>query len=84
LWDGGEYCVSELMDRLNLSQSRMSRHMQSLKAARLVTGRRDAQWVRYRLNPGLPPERRTLLDPVISACMAEAEQMAISPEGELR
>jgi ArsR family transcriptional regulator len=54
LWDGSEHCVCELMDRLGASQSRMSRHMGALKAAGLVTDRRDAQWVRYRIRPGLP------------------------------
>ena len=48
LWDGSEHCVCELMAKLGASQSRMSRHMGVLKAAGLVTDRRDAQWVRYR------------------------------------
>ena len=47
LWDGSEHCVCELMAKLGASQSRMSRHMSVLKAAGLVTDRRDAQWVRY-------------------------------------
>ncbi len=58
LWDGGEHCVCELMAKLEASQSRMSRHMQILKAAGLVADRRDAQWVRYRLNPALDPDRK--------------------------
>jgi len=41
----------------------MSRHMQVLKQAGLVLDRRDAQWVRYRINPDLP---RSL------ACLVEA------------
>ncbi len=48
LSDGRELCVCELMAALDASQSRMSRHMAALKAAGLVTDRRDAQWVRYR------------------------------------
>ena len=58
LWEGGEYCVCELMAKVGASQSRMSRHMSVLKAAGLVTDRRDAQWVRYRRNPKLPPVDR--------------------------
>lgn len=53
--DGGEHCVCELMRKLDASQSRMSRHMQVLKQAGLVVDRRDAQWVRYRIRPDLPP-----------------------------
>ena len=55
LADGREHCVCELMAALDATQSRMSRHMQVLKQAGLVVDRRDAQWVRYRLNPDLSP-----------------------------
>lgn len=54
LWDGQEHCVCELMAKLEATQSRMSRHMATLKAAGLVVDRRDAQWVRYRRAPNLP------------------------------
>lgn len=50
------------MRALGATQSRMSRHMQVLKQAGLVVDRRDAQWVRYRLNPELPENLRTLID----------------------
>ena len=30
--------------------------MEVLKQAGLVVDRRDAQWVRYRLNPDMPPQ----------------------------
>lgn len=67
LWDGGEHCVCELMNRLGASQSRMSRHMATLKAAGLVTDRRDAQWVRYRRNPKLTPVSLAIIDAVMAA-----------------
>jgi ArsR family transcriptional regulator len=62
LRDGQEHCVCEMVVRLGATQSRMSRHMATLRAAGLVTDRRDAQWVRYRLNPALPAQARSLLD----------------------
>ena len=71
LSDGGEHCVCELMDRLGATQSRMSRHMSVLKAAGLLIDRRDAQWVRFRLNPDLPPHLKTLIDSVLAAADAE-------------
>lgn len=67
IWDGDEHCVCELMDRLGASQSRMSRHMARLKAAGLLTGRRDAQWVRYRRSPALPPEWVAIVEAVLAA-----------------
>jgi ArsR family transcriptional regulator, arsenate/arsenite/antimonite-responsive transcriptional repressor len=49
-----ELCVCELMAILGVTQSRMSRHMSTLKSIGLVLERRDAQWVRYRRNPNTP------------------------------
>ncbi|MBS0521829.1 MAG: metalloregulator ArsR/SmtB family transcription factor [Proteobacteria bacterium] len=76
IWDGGEHCVCELMDRLNATQSRMSRHMGVLKAARLVIDRRDAQWVRYRRNPDLPQSAARIVDAVIAATAVEGKVAA--------
>ena len=67
LRDGREHCVCELMAKIGATQSRMSRHMQVLKQAGLVTDRRDAQWVRYRVNAGLPGEIGAILDAVLHA-----------------
>lgn len=71
LADGGEHCVCDLMKRLDATQSRMSRHMQTLKQAGLVVDRRDAQWVRYRLNPDLPALARAILQAVLDAAAFE-------------
>lgn len=66
LADGDEHCVCQLMQVLDATQSRMSRHMQVLKKAGLVIDRRDAQWVRYRLNPDLPETITNLLDAALA------------------
>ena len=75
LWDGSEHCVCELMAKLGASQSRMSRHMGVLKAAGLVTGRRDAQWMRYRRDPTLPQSIEAMVDAAIRA-VAQNERKA--------
>jgi ArsR family transcriptional regulator len=67
IWDGDEHCVCELMRVLGASQSRMSRHMSVLKAAGLLIDRRDAQWVRYRRNPNVPPAIAIIVDAVLAA-----------------
>jgi ArsR family transcriptional regulator, arsenate/arsenite/antimonite-responsive transcriptional repressor len=74
LWDGEEHCLCELMPKLGASQSRMSRHMATLKAAGLVIDRRDRQWVRFRLNPEMPAEIRAVVDSVMRAEAADARQ----------
>ena len=66
LHDGGEHCACELMAKLDATQSRMSRHMGVLKAAGLVVDRRDAQWVRYRVNPDLPAGIQQILNAVMT------------------
>jgi ArsR family transcriptional regulator len=66
VWDGREHCVCELMSALGASQSRMSRHMATLKAVGLVTDRRDAQWVRYRRAPDLPQTVVALVDAALA------------------
>lgn len=67
LWSGEEHCVCELMARLNVSQSRMSRHMKVLREVGLVLDRRDAQWVRYKRNPDLAKEHAAVIDAVLIA-----------------
>lgn len=48
-------CVCKLMRRLGATQSRMSRHIQVLKQVGLVVDRSDAQCVRDKIRPDLPP-----------------------------
>lgn len=67
LRDGREHCVCEFMVALGATQSRMSRHMKTLKQAGLVVDRRDAQWVRYRRNPDLDPALAAVLDAALDA-----------------
>ncbi len=67
IWNGDEHCVCELMARLDVSQSRMSRHMARLKAIGLLTDRRDAQWVRYRRNPDVSATWMAIIDTVLAA-----------------
>ena len=76
LWDGREHCVCELMRELGATQSRMSRHMGVLSNAGLLTGRRDAQWVRYRRATDLPPQVVALVE----AALALAPAPARTPE----
>jgi ArsR family transcriptional regulator len=76
LWDGNEHCVCKLMEKLDATQSRMSRHMGVLKAAGLVVDRRDAQWVRYRRNSALSPRLAAVVDAVLDAAKEEKRKAA--------
>lgn len=46
-----ERCVSDLQHYLGMQQPQISAHLQVLKDAQLVSARRDAQRVFYRINP---------------------------------
>lgn len=69
---GEELCVCELMASLGATQSRMSRHMAALKDAGLVTDRRDAQWVRYRIASGFDPAASRIVEAVLAATFPPA------------
>ena len=58
---GGERCVCELMDALDVAQSRLSFHLRVLKEAGLVIDRKDGRWVHYSLNRGRIEEMEALL-----------------------
>jgi ArsR family transcriptional regulator len=47
---GGERCVCELTDALDLGQSLLSFHLRALKDAGMVTDRRDGRWAYYTLD----------------------------------
>lgn len=46
---GGELCVCELVDALEMSQSTLSTHLQTLRQSALVGARKDGKWMYYRL-----------------------------------
>jgi len=45
-----ELCVCDLCDRLNVSQSKLSFHLKTLKQAQLIQARQEGRWIYYRLN----------------------------------
>jgi ArsR family transcriptional regulator len=57
----GERCVCELMDALDVAQSRLSFHLRVLKEAGIVIDRKDGRWVHYSLNRGRIEEMEALL-----------------------
>jgi ArsR family transcriptional regulator len=58
---GGERCVCELMDELDMAQSRLSWHLKTLADAGIISGRREGRWNYYTLNPPAFAEAREIL-----------------------
>ena len=54
----------------------MSRNMKMLREAGLVLDRRDAQWVRYRRNPGLAPAFAAVIEAVLTAELSLERRVA--------
>jgi len=50
----GELCVCELTYALGLAQPKISRHLATLKSARLLQDRREGTWIYYKWHPDLP------------------------------
>ena len=48
---GGELCVCELSDALDVTQSTLSTHLQVIRDAGLVQTRRDGKWIYYAVRP---------------------------------
>lgn len=65
---GGEICVCEIHESLNLPQPTVSRHLAYLRHTGLVTGRKQGLWVHYSL---AEPE-----DPVVRAVLGAAAHWA--------
>jgi len=63
----GELCVCHLEPALGLSQPAVSRHLATLRAARVVEGRRDGTWMHYRLAGQSDLACRTQLKALIRA-----------------
>lgn len=57
----GERCVCELMDDLDMAQSRLSWHLKALADAGIISGRREGRWVYYSLNAEVIAEALVLL-----------------------
>lgn len=72
----GEMCACELAPQLDATQSRMSRHLQTLKQAGLIIDRRDAQRVLYRVNPALDADLDALLAAVMAVRESKTRQVA--------
>ncbi len=46
-----ELCVCELCDSLAMTQSTLSTHLQVIRRAELVSGRKQGKWMYYRIAP---------------------------------
>lgn len=51
LLENGELCVCDLVAALDMSQPKVSFHLNALKEAGLIKDRKQGKWTHYRINP---------------------------------
>jgi len=56
-----ELCVCDFEGTLKISQSKASRHLQTLKHAGFLSDRRAGLWVHYRISENLDDERSAII-----------------------
>lgn len=82
----GELCVCELVEALDVSQPKVSRHLATLRTAGIVVVRRQAQWLHYRLDPNRPAWLSQIVDAAVAGAAddpdhaADLSRLAASPK----
>jgi len=56
-----ELCICDLETNLNMKQANVSKHMMKFKKLNIVTIRKDAQWVYYRLSEDFTESHQYLI-----------------------
>lgn len=57
-----ELCVCDLIEVLQLSQPKISRHLALLREVQVLQSRREGVWIYYRLNVALPTWALDVID----------------------
>lgn len=65
---GGEVCVCQLIELIDLAPSTVSKHLSILRAAGLIGSRKDGRWMHYRLADEHAP--RVVRDALAWVCEA--------------
>ena len=68
----GELCVCVLVDALDTPQPKVSKHLAVLRKNGIILGRRQGQWIHYRINPDLHAWADNILDELVEGCISRA------------
>jgi ArsR family transcriptional regulator, arsenate/arsenite/antimonite-responsive transcriptional repressor len=71
---GGEVCVGDIVEILQVPQPRVSRHLAYLRKAKLVMVRKSGLWSHYRLAPAKTPFHKKLLE-CLAKCFVEVPEL---------
>ncbi len=79
LQTGGELCVCDLMEVLDLPQSTVSRHLTYLRHAGLANDRRQGKWMHYSLR-----DEKGLKSDLLAALKKQSNKNALSRSDQQR
>ncbi len=68
-----EMCVCFLVEGLQTSQPKISRHLAYLRRSGLVSSRREGLWMHYRINRPADPNLARVLDEVLQSSAHDPE-----------
>ena len=71
----GELCVGELVEALEISQPKASRHLANLRDCELLDIRKSGQWVFYRVHDDLPDWANQVICQAVLAGEKELNQL---------
>jgi ArsR family transcriptional regulator len=74
LLQGGELCVGDIVDILQIPQPRASRHLAYLRKSSLVVVRRSGLWCHYSLAPAKTPFHHKLLE-CLDKCFGDVPEI---------
>jgi ArsR family transcriptional regulator len=74
LLQGGEMCVGDIVNALEVPQARVSRHLAYLRRAGLVVARKEGLWSFYSLAPTHSDFQKNLLD-CLGKCFGEVPEI---------
>src|SRR3989442_14319678 len=74
LLQGGEMCVNDLVEIIDVPQPTASRHLAYLRRAELVVTRKDGPWIYYRLAAARSPFQKKLLQ-CLANCFDEVPEI---------
>lgn len=60
----GEMCACDILEKLSITQSTLSYHMNLLTKSELIFARKDGSWMRYRLNDSKFKDLKSFLDKI--------------------
>jgi ArsR family transcriptional regulator len=80
---GGERCVCELQDQIDIAQSRLSFHLKVLKDAGLVEDRKAGRWSYYSIVPRALDEAHDLVIAFLPKASSKSRTLRVAGSREL-